>query len=484
MCAPAMIAALPRRDRSDAAGQPGHVEDAVARRCPDRTLRVAAAYNADVRGGDRGEVRVMKFTDGSKVLRLWLVVSALVASSVVATQRDVSADSIDDAVKQLVDLDKVGDDAKCAAKAQEMKGSNDPRVVAAFLDLEKSAGDATACAAIKLLASRKDAKSLEWMKSKLGDKELPKEKGGRPEVFKCILESLAVYRDASALKPLEDVVKTYLTTDADYASRAIRAYGSVPQKSVVDQLIDWLGQLEQSHGGKSSGGSGGHTKFTPEVQRARDTSRDVLLKTLIAVTDKDVGDYADWKKWWPEHSKGFEFPKADAMDRQIDVTTLSQWTDTRYGYTVKRPDGKGWTFKPEDAHFRIQLLKVEDGGAWPAFVGWGIYSLAGSNIKDVKDYTDWWVKQQFPEHEIERYAADGEPTVEQKKFAGRDWTVITAKGIGKEALASWGAMEHRVYFTKTDVRFIYAWAVVKTTTSPDDKQKTWDSVEGVGFSAK
>jgi len=420
----------------------------------------------------------------SRALRLTLAAVLVAAASVAAPPRGVSADAIDDSIRQMAEFDKSGDDAKCAAKVQELRGSNDPRVVAALLEMEKSAGDATACAAIRALTERKDARSLEWLKSKLGEKDRPKGKDGRPEVFKCVLESLAAYRDPGALKPLEDVVKTFLMTDAEYSSRAIRAYGSVPQRPVVEQLIEWLGQLEQSHGGKSSGGAGGKTRYAPEIQKARDTSRDALMKTLASLTDRDFGEYAEWKKWWADHAKTFEFPPLDATGGQADVSKLAEWSDRRYGYTVKRPEGKGWTFKPEDPHFRIQLVKAEDDGTLSAFAGWGIYNTTGSSIKEVDQYADWWIKQQFPSHEFERYSVGGEPKVEQRKFAGRDWTVITARGLGKDAMASWGAMEHRVYFTKTDVRFIYAWVVAKTTAAPEDQLKAWNFVESVVFPAK
>src|SRR6185295_18042053 len=116
----------------------------------------------------------------------------------------------------------------------------------------------------------------------------------------------------------------------------------------VDQLLFWLGSLETSHGGKLSGGAGGHSKYMPEVAKARDASRGALLTTLVALTDEDPGDYAAWKKWWADHSKTFEFPKADAVGKTVDWSMLVEWTDRRYGYTVRRPPGKGWKFVPGD----------------------------------------------------------------------------------------------------------------------------------------
>jgi hypothetical protein len=362
---------------------------------------------------------------------------------------------------------------------KELKDSADPRAAEAVRGLLKSVNDKIVCAALQFLAERKDAKCLDWLKGKLDDKDRLE----RPEVFKGVLEALAVYRDPGALKPLEDVVKTSLQTDGEISRRAVAAYGSVPQKPVVDQLLFWLGTLETSHGGKSSGGAGGKSKYMPDVAKARDTSRDALLKTLVALTDQDPGDYAAWKKWWSEHAKTFEFPKDDPKSRDVDLALLPEWTDKRYGYTVKRPAAKGWAFMKGEG-FRIEVAKTDESGARPAFAGWNYYDIAGSSFKDTKDYVAWWMLQQFPDHEFAKFSVGGEPTQKPQKFAGRDWIVVSATGTTKDALATWGEAEHRVYVTKFADRFIYAWAIVRTSAADEDKKATWESVEGVVFASK
>jgi hypothetical protein len=390
------------------------------------------------------------------------------------------ADSVDDAIAQIQALEKSGDFAKCVSKIRELKDSNDPRVVAAIRDLEKSENDDVACAAIRFCALHKDPKALEWLRSKIDDEPLFKEKGGRQELYRCVLESVALYKDPGSSKPLEGVVKTFLATNSELTVPAIHAYASVRQKSVISQLITWLGQLEAHHGGKSSGGSGGQGKYSPETQKIRDASTAAMIDALCDLTDEDLGEYANWKKWWADHASTFEFPTADTADANVDVSSLEEWTDTRYGYAIKRPEGPGWKFKPRDSQFRIQVLKADDQGRWMGFVGWNVYRTAVSTIKDVKGYTDWWVSTQFPKFEFQSYSPGGDPVVEQKSFAGREWTVITANGLGKEGtpMATWGPMEHRVYFTKIGCGFVYAWGIVRTTTSPDDKQKTWNIIEG------
>jgi hypothetical protein len=425
----------------------------------------------------------MRFPVSSRAARVFVAACLVAASGFAARTTDVFADAVDDSIKAMQDAESAGDESKCVAKLESLKDSADPRVAAAERELLKSKSEKVACAAVRILSARKDDKCLEWLKGRLADREIEKDKTARPELLKSVLDALAVYRDPGALKPLEDVVKTFLQTDGEFARRAIAAYGSVPQRSVVDQLLFWLGTLETSHGGKSSGGAGGKSKYMPDVAKARDASRDALFKTLVALTDQDPGDYAAWKKWWSEHGKTFEFPKGDSKDRGINLATLPEWTDQRYGYTLKRPTTKGWAFLQEPG-FRIALARTDDSGTRTTFVGWNYYDIAGSSFKDVKDYVAWWMFQQLPEHEFAKYASGGEPTQTPKKFAGRDWVVIGAKGATKDALSTWGEAEHRIYVTKLSERFIYAWAIVRTTAAEEDKQATWDSVEGVLFAPK
>jgi hypothetical protein len=399
-------------------------------------------------------------------------VAALLLSSVGAR-----ADALGDEIAAIDALEKAGDDTKCVARLAALTDWSDPRVAAAVRDLAKSPKDAVACAAIKALATHKDAKALEWLKKRIADEDLakPKDKGGRPDVYRAVLDACLLWRDPSTLKPLETAVDAFLTTDADYATRAIRAYGSVREKAVVGRLIEWLADLDMSHGGKSSGGSGGRSRYSPETQKIRDNSAAVLVKTLADATDQDFPDTAAWRKWWTENARTFEFPKTDAVP--VDVTTLTEWTDKRYGYTVKRPAGAGWTFKPGDTDFRIQLLHTDAQNLWVSMVGWNVYRSAGSSLKDVDAFAGWWMTKQFPDKEFEKYGQGGEPSAVPRTIGGREWTLVTARGLAKGSMSNRGAMERRVYITKIDSGYLYAWAVVKTTASDEEKRLTWEAAE-------
>lgn len=140
--------------------------------------------------------------------------------------------------------------------------------------------------------------------------------------------------------------------------------------------------------------------------------------------------------WWAEHAKTFEFGKPDPSDG-VDVATLTAWTDRRFGYRVKRPDGTGWTLKAGDASFRIQLQKLDAKFESGAFGGWSVHNSAGKKLRDLKSYTEWWINEQFPK-ELDHYAPGGDPTTEDRSFGGRDFTVVLATGVGRGSLASWG----------------------------------------------
>jgi hypothetical protein len=403
---------------------------------------------------------------------------ACAAVTLAALVSVASADLVDDAIRDIQAAAKAGDAAVCLARIRALQGlqdANDPRVLTMVRELAKSDVDEIACAAIVLGAASKDPKLLEWMRSKIADKDLWKEKGGRPALYRCILEALPRYRDPATLKPLEDAVRDFLQTDAELAKLAIRAYGSVPQKAVVDQLLDWLESLEQSHRGKSSGGAG-KTKYHPEVQKARDASRAAILDTLAALTGLDVGDSTAWRKWWNDHARSFEFPPPD-QDANLDWSKLTVYTDTRYGYTAHRPAGDGWVFRPPGPHFRAEILRQDATGVWQAFVGWNVHRSAGSYIKDAKDLADWWVRKEMPDHEFASYGPGGEPTIEQRTFGKRDWYVVVARGVTKQEIAAWGTVEHRVYITKVEAGWLYVWAIAKDTAPAQDKLEAWEAAE-------
>jgi hypothetical protein len=406
------------------------------------------------------------------------VAAVLLASAV------LFADAVADDVKAMREFEKSGDEAKCVEKMLALKDAEDPRVLAAMRELAKSRSDKIACAAMNWIAGKRDSEYWKWLAGKIDDKDLYRRRDGRPEIYKTLLENVGAYvkdnQDKSVVKPLDEVVKRFLTNDAEYATRAVRAYGAVRDPAVVDQLIAWLGEVEsrgQSQGGKNE---------TPEARKNKDASKKALLETLKTLVGPDIPDAASWAKFWNEKKKGFVFPDPrKEKEPEVDVANLTEWTDSAFGYRVRRPDGKLWKFKGKDDWFRIQAVAVDENDMWWCWGAWGVYKL-DAKIKDPKSYAEWWANEEFGKNaadgkEFDEYAVGGEPKIDAKKFAGREWAFVVAKGKTKGAFVNWGVVEKHVYITKLDYQLLYAVGTVRTGAEAEDKQKLWDFIEGVTF---
>src|SRR5687767_1523732 len=104
------------------------------------------------------------------LVRTLLAGAALLAAFVVVAPQS-RADELDVKIKEMLDFEKAKDDGKCIAKLQELRDSHDPRVLAAIKSITDSKSDKVACAAIKWVAARKDAKFRDWLLKKADDKD-------------------------------------------------------------------------------------------------------------------------------------------------------------------------------------------------------------------------------------------------------------------------------------------------------------------------
>jgi hypothetical protein len=417
------------------------------------------------------------------VLRAFVAATALALAFFAAPAPPLAADATSDAIKTIRELERSGDETLCVAKMLELADSEDPRVLALMREFLKSRSDKVACAAMDWIAFKRDSEFYRWLVAHIEDKDLYRRRDGRPEVYKTLLVCVGAYlkdnQDKSVLKPLEDVVDRFLSTDSEYATRAVRAYGVVRDPAVVETLLRWFDQVD-SHGQSQSG-----KDESPETRRRKDEMRKALVETLRDLCGPDIPDAATWRRFWQEKKKGFVFPAPRLKDVEVDVTTLTEWTDPVYGYRVRRPEGAWWTFKGKDEWFRIQASKTDDTKTSWCLAAWGVYKL-DDRVKDLKAFADWWVEQEFGNSaaqglEFDEFSAGGEPKVEEKKFAGREWTVVTAKGKAKGGFIGWGVMERRVYITKLEYLLLYAVGTVRSGAEPEDKKKTWDFIEGVTF---
>jgi hypothetical protein len=414
----------------------------------------------------------------SQVLVRTLAFLGALAAGLAVAAPPVRADAIDDQIKQMKDFEKAGDEGKCIAKMQELKDSGDPKVVGALKDLAKSKSDKIACGAMKIVAVvRKDAEFLKTLVGKIDDKDLRDRKDGRPAVYMCVLECIAAYKSKTALAPLEKVVDKFLSTDADYSTRGIAAYGTVPELGVVDQLLKWLKTSDsrgQSQGGKNE---------SAETRENKQKAAAKIVETLNALTGQDLGDAATWEKWWESNRKTFKFPDPNKKEVDVDWATLKEYTDPSYNYTVKCPQGGGWHFQPKDEYCRARISKKDEQGVEWARIDWRIHNTKTMTPTDIKALADWYMTKGLID-DISEFAEGASPKLDDKKIAGREWLLVTAKGMGQGNRAGWGSMERRLYMTKCDFMgaphlILYADVVCRNGTEDEDKKKLFESVENV-----
>ena len=413
------------------------------------------------------------------LVRTFAVLGAVALGLAVAVP-PAAADAIDDQITAMKNFEKAGDDGKCIAKMQELKDSGDPKVTAALKSLVGSKSDKVACAAMKMVAvAKRDPEFLKTLVQKIDNKDLYDKKDGRPELYKCVLESVGAYKSKTALAPLEKIVDKFLTTDSEYSTRAIAAYGSVAEVAVVEQMLKWIKTTDahgQSQGGKNE---------SQEVRENKQKAGAALVAALNSLTGQDLGDGATWEKWWEGNKKTFKFPDPNKKEAEVDWAALKEYTDPSYNYTVKCPQGGGWHFQPKDQYCRARINKLDEEKVEWGRVDWQIHNTTTMTPTSLKGLADWYVTKGLVD-EISEFTPTGQPKLEEKKMAGRDWLVVTAKGMGQGNRSGWGSMERRIYMTKCDYMgaphlLLVANVVCRNGMEEEDKKKLFESVENVAL---
>jgi len=397
-----------------------------------------------------------------------------------------AADSTDDDIKAMKELEAAGKEDECVAKMDVVRAGRDKRAYAALHELTGSKSDKVVCAAIRgLSVGWRDADTFRWLMGKIGDKSLYEPGTGRPEVYRCVLTSLREFppeRVKQALKPLADAVARFMTTNAEYADLAIRAYGTVPDRFTVQQLLTWLDQSVAA--------------ATGDAKTNKDKAKTSLLETLTKLCGHDAGDAAGWKKWWAENGKTFRFPEAakpndtDAKPGAKpaaggeDPSGLSEFKDEAYGWSVKRPEGDWWKFmKPDYNGPRVALRcgggdTTESGRAY-----FGVHDPASSEPKDVASFAQWAIdnplKQEMPAEGLIQAPATRKVTI-----GGIEWTIVVARGLPGGVKSNWGSMERRFYVAKAGSRILYVDAFITLNADAEDKAAMWACIESIAITAK
>lgn len=421
-----------------------------------------------------------------RILRSSLVLAAAlgagagalpVAGTHLAPPRALAADAIDEALAKLDELLKAGDEGKILAFMIELEGKLDARVTAKLAEVARThKSDRIAIHAMGQAASRKSPDLLKWLKSKVDDDKMLEK---HPDRYKAVLRSLARYGDKGTLKGLEDVIKKYLGSNGEIASLALTAYGSVREKPVVDELIKWLTQTENTSGGQSG------RALSDATREAYGISKQAILKALEDLTLQSIGDAKTWTEWWEANRKGFVFPDPNAPE--VDVTKLTEFTDPAYGWTMKKPEGAFWKFEKqtEDGH-RIEANFRDDKNVhWArvrAFV-WKAYAEAPTPEAKVKQAVKFWTESTAERKaEFNGFSEGHAPKIETRKIGGKEFWVVTARGIGDGGWKGWEGCERRIYVHQLNTSLLlYIDVVVRSGAEEDVKKAVFGAAEGVTF---
>lgn len=432
----------------------------------------------------------------SRVL-LVLALGALASAggSALAPAPAVLADDVDDQLAALREAVKANDEAKALETVTKLETNLDGRVTEAFADITRTTkSDRIFKATLKLAANRKHEGLLKWMNSKLGDfKDMAEDK---PERLYAILDAVPPYGDLAAVtqKNTEKIVDKFLSTKADIAKRGVLAYGAVRTKPTVERLVEWMVQTETKGGGGQGGGGGGKS-MSEETKKNYGEVNPVIGKALTNLTNQEMATAADWQKWWDENKKTFKFPEPAEQEKaqaEPDWPNLQEYVD-RMGVTLKKPGyGKFWAFLPpqEDDKKLGQRAKLayrdNSGVIW-----------ANCNVWSMKKFPDIGTLDQFaarfekqwgegvdgrPAEFSEFSKSGGAPKHEARKISGRDFYVISAKGLAHKdsGFKDWDSCERRIYvFMPNPNSFFYLEAIIRNGAEDELKKSFWDTIEGV-----
>lgn len=398
------------------------------------------------------------------------------------------ADSTDDDIKAMNDLAAAGKDDECVAKMDVVRAGREKRAYVALHELLASKSDKVVCGAIHaLVAGWRDADTFRWLVGKIGDKTLYDAKTGRREVYKCVLASMREFppeRTKQALTPLADAVNRFMTTDAEYADLAIRAYGSVPDRFTVQQLLKWLDQADAPD-----------AKAGKEGKEIKDKAKASTLQTLATLCAHEEPDTASWKKWWDANGKTFKFPESPKPGEPAagpakpaaagpDPSGLNEYKDEAYGWSVKRPEAEWWKFMlPDYKGPRVALRCGGGDSAETARAYFSVHDPSQAEPRDVASFAKWVIDNRL-KSEVPAEGIIQAPSTKTVTANGIEWTVVSARGLGGAGWSNWGSIERRCYITKVGSRILYVDAFLSLSADGEDKTALWSCIEGITITAK
>lgn len=256
-----------------------------------------------------------------------LVCALFVASPALAEERPAPGPASDPASEADAGLDVA--DVVRRLKSKE----GDERLVAATQSLEVADDDVTKplgrlltddefsvrAAAIRALAKRTSPGGKKQAAKALGVRlgKVAKAAHGAGEEL-LVIEALGELAQSQSVKPLFDGI-TDETTDEVFDAR-MKAVAEIPHASAIDELIKLLAK-------RGRGKWGGR-------------KRSVVNALQAATGESFGGDPDDWRAWWKENEKSFDFA-AQAERRESDAGKKEQREQRKREKKRRKKDGDG-----------------------------------------------------------------------------------------------------------------------------------------------
>lgn len=431
----------------------------------------------------------MAHVRGSSFVLVAMIAAALgsvagTASS--AASHALFAEEMDDRAAEIRDLVKAGDDTALVARIRGLDRTIDKRIDDSLMVVVRASGvDAATREAMRVLGLHGDTAYLAWAKSRLGDKKMSED---RPVEYMAMLDSLPAA--GVALKPhlraIAGEVSDTLTKEPDVARRLVAAYAAAgAEKPVIDSLVEWLQKLDRAATSGGGGQRGGLNSGPPEAGRgtsggAKSTQavKDEILARLADLTGTTESDADGWTLWWSAHRASFK--PAPPKKPEPLWETLAEFADDTFGFVLRKPvPDKNWVFAKCDAEGGRVRLEFRDASGLMARVDVVASrrekSAAAASV--AQRAGEAWKKSDFSD-----FFGGGEPAVAAEKIGGRDFSVVTARGIGAGDWSAWDGCERRLYVTLGDADTVLTFdTVARAGFAAAQKEALWACIRAVEF---
>lgn len=392
------------------------------------------------------------------------------------------ADELDDALAALRDTVKEGDEGKIVSAIGTFEKRRDKRIDAELLPLARGTKmTRVAKEAMRVLAIHRDPGYLGWVKSRLYARKL---ETSDMDLYTAMLDSLPPAGDSLKpyVKDLGACFREYLKSRPEVTTRVAAAFARIHDESAILTLISLLEETEETPG--TSGGRGGLTQPPPlsgsvgsgtNVSGNLDQAREAVTASLKELTSADAGNSLKWKVWWRENEKTFRFKATEP-----DWPTLTQFEETYFGFTLKKPSGgKDWTFARSAFGGGVAALRLRDGATVNAAAD--LITLAMEPYADAEEYAKFF-EERWRGVEFSEFAAGGEPAVSEKRIGGRVFAVLRAKGTAADAWKDWNVCERRCYVTIVEPgTFLVVESAVRDGLDEATASALWSSIESMTF---